>query len=226
MARILYVEDDPNLAFVTKDSLERKGYRVVHCEDGETAKMAFKSSRFDLCLLDVMLPKLDGFELAKIIREENKQVPIIFLTARGMQNDRLEGFVRGGDDYVVKPFNVDELAMRIEVFLKRANLKLDAIADNIEIQGLELRISENELHYEGECFNLTPKEVKLLALLMREKDKTVPREQILLELWGDANYFAGRSLDVFISKRRKYLKVHPELEIKTVHGVGFKLKTS
>ena len=143
-----------------------------------------------------------------------------------MQNDRLEGFVRGGDDYVVKPFNVDELAMRIEVFLKRANLKLDAIADNIEIQGLELRISENELHYEGECFNLTPKEVKLLALLMREKDKTVPREQILLELWGDANYFAGRSLDVFISKLRKYLKVHPELEIKTVHGVGFKLKTS
>lgn len=224
MARILYVEDDPSLAFVTKDNLSRKGYNMVHCEDGETALMAFKQSNFDLILLDIMLPKLDGFSVAEQIREKDKEVPILFLTARGMEQDRLEGFVKGGDDYIVKPFSVDELALRMEVFLKRA--KLSAKASKIEkigVEGIELNLKEHLLLIEGEIKrSLTPKEAELMCYFLQNEGEALGRDQILVDLWGDNDYFNGRSLDVFISKLRKHLSEQDLYQIKTLHGLGFK----
>jgi two-component system response regulator VicR len=182
----------------------------------------FKKEIFDLCIFDVMLPKMDGFELAKNIRETNKQIPILFLTARSMQEDKLEGLTIGGDDYITKPFNIEELCLKIEVFLKR-KLVNKPIEEFYQIGLFSLDVKEQKLKLGTEEKKLTLKETKLLSLLAQKVNTITKRENILVNLWGKDDYFLGRSLDVFISRLRKYLIEDPTIQIENIRGVGFKL---
>ncbi len=221
--KVLLVEDDPALGFVVKDGLLMKGYDVVLCTDGELAQKMFEHHPFDVCILDVMLPRRDGFALAEAIRKVNKQVPILFITAKSMLEDKIAGFTAGGDDYLVKPFSMEELFLRMDVFLRRS------AGPTSEEEILELgtyRFDPRNLilfHEQGDKV-LTQKETEVLALLWRNKDRILKREEILKKVWGDDDYFLGRSLDVFISKLRKYLKEDSSLEIVNYHGVGFRLE--
>lgn len=219
---VLLVEDDPSLGYVMKDGLIQKGYQVTWCTDGDIAEEAFASQSFDVCVLDVMLPRKDGFALARQIRKSNDSVPILFVTAKGMLDDKVAGFSSGGDDYLVKPFSMEELILRIEVFLRRSSSLGSA-----ETQGLgQFRFDPHNytLHHPNGDKVLTQKEAEVLTLLARHRDRVLKREEILKKVWGQDDYFMGRSLDVFISKLRKYLKDDPSLEIVNYHGVGFKLE--
>jgi DNA-binding response OmpR family regulator len=223
-ARILLVEDDASLGFVIKDNLEEKGYEVLYSPDGESGWQQFMRNNVDMCLLDVMLPKKDGMTLATQIRKKNEKVPILFLTAKSMDEDRIAGFKSGGDDYITKPFNMEELLLRMEVFLKRTLKK-----ENEDIQEFKLgRLvfdNTNLLLTDGSSSQqLTQKEADLLRYLCLNANKVVKREDILLNVWGKEDYFLGRSMDVFMTKIRKYLKGVPDVDLQTVHGVGFKLQ--
>jgi DNA-binding response OmpR family regulator len=224
-AKILLVEDDPALGFVIKDNLAHKGYEVTLCKDGEDGEQVFNQQLFDLCIFDVMMPKKDGLTLAQDVRKKNNEVPILFVTAKAMLEDKLEGFRAGGDDYIVKPFSMEELFARIEVFLRRTH--------GIHPDGETFALGEflfdtrnfKLIHPSGEK-TLTQKEAEVMKLLCSTKDRVLKREEILKTVWGDDDYFMGRSLDVFISKLRKYLKDDPQVEIVNYHGVGFKLEVS
>jgi len=223
--KILYVEDDKTLSFITKENLERKGYSITFCEDGEQALKMFKSDSFDLCLLDVMIPKIDGFTVAKEIRTINKDIPLIFLTAKSLQEDKIHGLMIGADDYLVKPFSIEELYLKIEIFLKRKYITGNASHNQIfrignftlDFNNLKLISCRNEIR-------LTYREAELLRLLIINKNTLLKRENILKSLWKEDDYFLGRSMDVFISRLRKYLKSDPGLKIENVHGTGFILK--
>ena len=222
--KLLYVEDDQNLAFVTKDHLEEAGYDITHCENGLEAFESFKTNKFDLCVVDVMLPILDGFTLAKKIRKMNEAVPILFLTAKSLEEDKIEGLQIGGDDYITKPFSMEELKLKIEVFLKRSS-----IAPKPE-EPFEFNIGEYYFNHknlklarEADEKILTQREADVLLELVKEKGNVVKKSDILTRLWGDDDYFVGRSLDVFISRLRKYMKDDPNIRIDNLHGVGFKL---
>jgi DNA-binding response OmpR family regulator len=220
--RILLVEDDPNLGFVIKDNLQYKGYEVTLRQDGESGDMAFDNDTFDLCILDIMMPKKDGFSLAKSIREKNKHVPILFVTAKTMLEDKVEGFRAGGDDYITKPFSMEELCLRIEVFLKRT---AQAPKESVVPLGNFLFDRQNlKLNHPAGSKTLTQKESDVLSLLCQHRDRVLKREEILKEVWGDDDYFLGRSMDVFISKLRKYLRNDPAVQIVNYHGVGFRLE--
>jgi DNA-binding response OmpR family regulator len=220
--KILLVEDDPSLGFVIQDNLILKGYEVTLCKDGEEGEAAFDAGTFDLCLLDVMLPKKDGFTLARGIRDKNKEVPILFLTAKSMTEDKLLGFQTGADDYITKPFSLEELLYRIEVFLRRSStpVTLDAIfkVGQFQFDPFSFTLKHKDLEK-----TLTQKEAEVLKLLYRNRDRVLKREEILTQVWGDDDYFMGRSMDVFISKLRKYLKNDPDIQIVNYHGVGFRL---
>jgi len=225
-AKILLVEDDPSLGFVMKDNLVHHGYHVAWAENGELGLKNFEENQYDLCILDVMLPKKDGFSLATEIRVKNPQVPILFVTAKAMLEDKLLGFKAGGDDYIVKPFSMDELVARIEVFLRRS--QPHAAAEPAEFFIGTIRFDCNNLqlkHANGEK-TLTQKEADVLKLLCSNQHRVLKREEILNQVWGDDDYFMGRSLDVFISKLRKYLKEDPAVEIVNYHGVGFRIEVS
>lgn len=221
---ILYVEDDLSLGFVTKDNLELRGYMVEHCQNGKEALAAFKAKRPDICVLDVMLPDLDGFTLAREIRQIDSEVPIIFLTSKSQKEDKISGLRLGADDYLTKPFSIEELDLKIQVFLKRSKInapnldrKVIQIGNYVfDIDNLSLTIGEQQQI-------LTKREAELLALFCKYKGSVLKREEILQEIWGTDDYFAGRSLDVFISRLRKYLKADPRIAIENLHGVGFKL---
>lgn len=225
-AKILLVEDDPTLGYVIKDGLVHKGYDVTLCKDGEQGQTFFQQQLFDLCIFDVMMPKKDGFTLAKEIRDKNTQVPILFVTAKTMLEDKMEGFKAGGDDYILKPFSMEELVMRIEVFLRRSKNNGAAVAENgtFELGSFKFDAKNFKLNHSSGEKVLTPKEAEVLKLLCVHKDRVLKREEILTTVWGDDDYFMGRSLDVFISKLRKYLKEDPNVEIVNYHGVGFKLE--
>ena len=225
MAKILYVEDNLSLRFVTSDQLKKRGYQVVSCKDGKEALSTFKEQVFDLCVLDVMLPQIDGFELAKKIRHENEHIPIIFLSARSMQEDKIEGLKIGGDDYLTKPFDIDELCLKIEVFLKRK--EISSGQNNIyKIGDFQLNATEQTLSILGIEKTLTLKESELLSLLAQKQNTIVKREYILVNLWGRNDYFLGRSLDVFISKLRKKLTQDQNISIENIRGVGFRLNVA
>jgi DNA-binding response OmpR family regulator len=221
-ARILLVEDDINLGFVIKDNLEINAFEVVLCDDGEKGWQSYQQSEFDICVLDVMLPKKDGFSLAQSIRQQNEQVPIIFLTAKSMKEDKIAGFRIGADDYMTKPFSIEELILRIEVFLKRSKPVLTSPqiftlgAYTFEPTNLLLTLGDQKQY-------LTQKEADILKLFCQNRDQTLRREEILKQIWGDDDYFIGRSLDVFISKLRKYLKDDDRIELLNLHGIGFRL---
>ena len=224
-AKILYVEDDTNLGFVTTDNLDQHGYNAVYCKDGKTALEKFKKEKFDLCILDVMLPEIDGFTIAKTIREQNSSIPIIFLTAKTMKEDKIAGFKTGADDYITKPFSIEELIMRIEVFLKRS--KVSSSKENLPTQFTigKYAFDFNNLSLTtGKTKNqLTLKEAEVLRYFCMNQNKILKREDILRSLWGDDDYFMGRSLDVFISRLRKYLAADTSITIENIHGVGFKM---
>lgn len=225
--KVLLVEDDESLGFVVKDNLEFHGFDVDLQRDGETAQTAFANNAYDICVLDVMLPKIDGFSLAKYIRDINQEVPIIFLTAKSLKEDRIKGFKIGGDDYLTKPFSVEELILRMEVFLRRSkgSAHLEASEDHIAIGEYMLDFHNLKLIRQEEERGLTQKEAELLKLLVEHKNNLVTREFLLTQIWGEDDYFKGRSMDVFISRLRKYLKDDERLQIKNVHGVGFRLET-
>jgi DNA-binding response OmpR family regulator len=222
--KILLVEDDPSLGFVIKDNLTMKGYEVTLCKDGQEGERAFFDNGYNLCIFDVMLPKKDGFSLARSVRKKNADVPILFLTAKSMIEDKLEGFGTGADDYITKPFSLEELLCRIEVFLRRAPL-ISHIEQKIVFLGkYEFDFSNLTLKTRSAEKTLTQKEAEVLKLLYQNRERVLKREEILKQVWGDDDYFMGRSMDVFISKLRKYLKEDPSVQIVNYHGVGFKLE--
>ncbi len=224
LASILYVEDDETLQFITKENLQRKGYEIIACDDGVKAWELFLSHRFDLCILDVMLPRLDGFTLAKKIREHNQEVPIIFVTAKSLQEDKIEGLMLGADDYIIKPFSLAELALKIEIFLKRSKLMTNTLANKplqITIGKYKLNLSNLVIFDGNEENRLTYREAELIRFFYENKGALLSREEILVAVWGENDYFAGRSLDVFISRLRKYFKDDSSISIENRHGVGF-----
>ena len=224
-ANILLVEDDMNLGFVIQDALKRKGYNVHLCRDGKEGLKKFNEHSYDLCVLDVMLPSKDGFSLAEDIRTTNALVPIVFLTAKSQTEDRIAGFKAGGDDYLTKPFSHEELLLRIEAILRRTLGKGDnpRDRDQFEVGAYTFDHRNLVLSHPSEERKLTKKEADVLRLLCLHADQVLPRELVLNMVWGDDTYFLGRSLDVFISRLRKYLKLDPKVAIVNVHGVGFKL---
>jgi DNA-binding response OmpR family regulator len=218
---LLYAEDDETLAFLTKDNLEQHGYDVVHCPDGSACLEQFNNRKIDLCVLDIMLPKMDGFDLAAAIRKADPDVPIIFLSAKTLKEDRLKGLRLGADDYLVKPFSIEELILKIEVFLKRSAKK--APEKSVYKLGKYEFDSANLLVFSAdEKIALTQRESELLKLFIDNKNRVLKREEILKSLWGDDDYFMGRSLDVFISRLRKILANEKGIAIENQHGVGFR----
>ncbi|MFM7854099.1 MAG: response regulator transcription factor [Flammeovirgaceae bacterium] len=222
-AKILLVEDDHSLGFVVKDNLVHKGYQVDWAENGEQGLTKFSNNDFDLCVLDVMMPKKDGFTLATEIRSKNPNIPILFVTAKSMLEDKLIGFKVGGDDYIVKPFNMDELIARIEVFLRRTRYAAPT-ETQFSIGTFVFDCNNLQLVHPKAEKTLTQKEAEVLKLLCANRHRVLKREEILNQVWGDDDYFMGRSLDVFISKLRKYLKEDPSIEIVNYHGVGFRIE--
>lgn len=227
-SRILYAEDDATLAFLTKDNLEQNHYEVTHCFDGKTGMEIFKKGDFDICILDIMMPKMDGFELATEIRKVNIDIPIIFLSAKTLKEDRIKGLRLGADDYLVKPFSIEELILKIEVFLKRSHKNNTAEKSIYEIGKYQFDTKNFILYNENEKISLTQRESELLKLFLDNKNAVLKREQILTSLWGDDDYFMGRSLDVFISRLRKILINEKGIAIENLHGIGFRfvLETS
>lgn len=223
-AKILLVEDDPNLGFVIKDTLSMKGYEVTLRNNGDDGLHTFCEKQFDLCILDVMMPKKDGFTLAQQIRERNQQVPILFVTAKSMLEDKIAGFQSGGDDYISKPFSIEELCLRIEVFLRRSVAQTNE--EQFTLGDLRFDCQSFTLHHNTGEKTLTQKEAEVLKLLCQNKDRVLKREEILKAVWGNDDYFLGRSMDVFISKLRKYLKEDPRVQIVNYHGVGFRLEVA
>ncbi len=221
---ILLVEDDVNLGFVVRDNLEKNDFKVILSENGLEGLEQFKNNNVHLCILDVMMPKMDGFSLAKEIRKINSQVPIIFLTAKSMKDDIIKGFNSGGDDYIVKPFNIEELLLRIKVFLKRSGITDLNEEKKHSIGSYEFLYDKLLLKGPETEQRLTQREADLLMFLIVRKNQVVRREEILFNIWGDDDYFKGRSLDVFISKLRKYLQEDETISIDNYHGVGFCLK--
>lgn len=223
-ADILLVEDDTNLGFVVQDALKRKGYNVHLCRDGKEGLRYFNEHSYDICVLDVMLPQKDGFSLAQDIRLTNTQVPIIFLTAKDRTEDRIAGFQAGGDDYLTKPFSHEELVLRIEAILRRTRDTAAPAADRdlFTIGAFTFDHRNLQLQHADGDRRLTKKEADVLRLLCLHRDQVLPRELVLNMVWGDDTYFLGRSLDVFISRLRKYLKPEPRAHIYNVHGVGFR----
>ncbi len=221
-AKILYVEDDETLGFVTKDNLEINGYEVDHCLNGKKGLDTFREGTYDLCVLDVMMPEMDGFELASHIRKANNQIPILFLTAKSLKEDKIKGLQIGADDYITKPFSIEELILKIDVFLRRKFIS-NPDANVLSIGKFNFDYENLELKNDELSNSLTQKEGDLLKMLIQNKNQILKRAQILKALWGEDDYFLGRSMDVFISRLRKYIKSDTTLKIENIHGVGFRL---
>lgn len=222
--KVLITEDDPNLGQILSEYLELKGFETVLCPDGEEGAKQFARDRFDLCILDLMMPKKDGFTLASEIREKNEDVPIIFLTAKSMQEDVLQGFKVGGDDYITKPFSMEELLARIQAVLKRSKASsADEFPDEYSIGSLKYYYKENRLVKSDGETKLTTKENELLRIFFENLNNTVDRSVALKRIWKDDSYFNARSMDVYIAKLRKHLKDQEKLKILTIHGEGFRM---
>ena len=224
-AKILLVEDDINLSTLLCEFLENRGHTVAHATDGVKGKAYYLKDNYDLCILDVMLPRKDGFTLATEIRQLDQNVPLIFLTARDRVDDRINGFRTGCDDYITKPFSSEELNMRIDAILKRcSNQTLGTKSEVYYMGGARFDSGNLMLILKDTEYQLTPKEAALLRLLCLNMNNLLPRDQALQEIWGGSDYFIGRSMDVFIARLRKYLKDEPTVSIQNIHGSGFRLE--
>ncbi len=227
--KILLVEDDRNFGDVLRSYLEMHQYDVTLATDGEAGYNTYKSGKYDLCILDVMMPKKDGFTLGREIKEDNADVPVIFLTAKSLKEDVIDGFKIGADDYITKPFNSEELLYRVQAVLKRTTIPANPHADKKEftignfVFNYPLRILTFDPEGEKEKDKLSPKEAHLLRLFCLHKNNVLSRSEALVEIWEEDNYFTARSMDVFVTKLRKYLKKDNNLEIVNIHGNGFRL---
>ena len=222
--KILLAEDDLNLGYMISDQLKSDGYDVTLCIDGAEAYKRFNDEKFHICILDVMMPKKDGFSLASDIRKIDAEIPILFLSAKSMIEDKVLGFKSGGDDYLTKPFSIEELQIRLTALLKRIKIQNNLPEEKIFKIGSYLFDSENFnlKHLEFEK-TLTKKEAQILKILYKFKNQVVERDVVLNAVWGQDDYFVGRSLDVFITKLRKYFKEDAGIQISNIHGIGFKL---
>ena len=223
--KILLCEDDENLGMLLREYLQAKGYEAVLCPDGEAGYREFQKTKFDICVLDVMMPKKDGFSLAQDIRQQNAELPIIFLTAKTLKEDILEGFKIGADDYITKPFSMEELVMRIEAILRRVKGKKTRENTIYHIGRFTFDTQKQLLSIGDKQTKLTTKENELLALLCAHANEILQRDYALKTIWIDDNYFNARSMDVYITKLRKHLKDDDQIEIINIHGRGYKLIT-
>jgi len=220
--KVLVAEDDLQLGFIIKDNLEEEGFEVINCPDGESAWEQFQKRTPDICLLDVNMPSRDGFSLAKKIRQKSDVVPIIFLTAKSMEEDKLKGFASGADDYITKPFSMKELLSRMQVFLRRNRMLKPRQLKEYRIGRLLFIPEEMRLLNGAEETMLTQKEAQLLEYFCTNPNTIARREEILTVVWGKNDYFLGRSMDVFITKLRKHLKAEPDVNIETIHQTGYR----
>lgn len=220
--RILYVEDDETLAFLTADNLENH-FEVLHCNNGKEAFDLFCKEPFDLCVLDIMLPDMDGFEIATEIRKRNQEVPIIFLSAKTMKEDRIKGLKLGADDYLIKPYSIEELILKIEIFLNRSQKSVEKSIKSYQFGSFDFEPENYQLKNSEKNITLTEREAALLQLFLDNPNTVLKREKILTALWGTDDYFMGRSLDVFISRLRKIIKDETNVRIENIPRVGFKL---
>ena len=220
--QLLIAEDDLNLGQILKEYLELKGYRATLTRDGQEAVDAFKRNQYDLCLLDVMMPKMDGFAVGKEIRAINPDTPFIFLTARSQQEDTLKGLQLGADDYIKKPFSMEELTLRLQAVLRRADIG-EPKQEQFTLGNYAFDYTRHQLKLADEVRRLTAKEAELLLLLCQTMNKTLNRSAALKIIWGDDSYFNARSMDVYITKLRKHLKDDKRVNIITIHGQGFRL---
>lgn len=223
--KILIVEDDPNLGQILSEYLEIKGLAPTLCKDGEEGLELYNHGVFDLCILDIMMPKKDGFTLARDIRNKDKNIPIIFLTAKSMKEDTIKGLKIGADDYMTKPFSMEVLLLRIQAIMRRVgtNNSEDINSSLFQVGKFKFDTNKRQLESEGKITNLTTKESELLKLLVVNKNKTLQRSIALNNVWGDDSYYNSRSMDVYITKLRKLLKDDDSLKLIAVHGEGFKL---
>ncbi|MBL7800320.1 MAG: response regulator transcription factor [Chitinophagales bacterium] len=221
--KILLVEDDTNLGNLLLDSLEIKNYDVTLKRNGEEGLTEFKNGKYDMCLFDVMMPKKDGFTLAKDVRRINGQVPIVFLTAKSLKEDAIEGLKIGADDYITKPFSMEELLLRMDNIFKRLPKTEVSDQNEFKIGKFDFNNTNRTLTLGGNSVKLTTKESELLKMLALHIDRVLEREVALNAVWGTDSYFAGRSMDVYIAKLRKYLKEDPNVEVLNIHGTGFKM---
>lgn len=224
-ARILYVEDDLTLSFVTRDNLERAGYTIDSCDDGIMAYEKIINGDYDLYILDVMLPKIDGYTLARKIREKNEAVPILFLSAKSTLDDKIYGLQLGADDYITKPFSIEELILKIEVFLKRSNIdsSFKLKEKTARIGSFTFSQSTLQLTNGTTTHSLTHREAELLALLSSNRGSILKRDDILNKVWGNDKFYSSRSLDVFISRLRKLLQSDLSVKIENIHNIGYRL---
>ncbi len=223
--KILFVEDEQSLGLIVKESLETRGFEVEYCQDGKSGLKSFKEFKPDICLLDIMMPVKDGFTLAQEIRKTDQQTPIIFLTARSQTQDVVKGFELGANDYIKKPFSMEELIVRLKARLSEANgmTELNSEIKSFVIGRYKFEYDKQTLESKGEFRKLTHREAEILRLLCLNKNKVLERSKVLDKVWGDDNFFNARSMDVFITKLRKYLAEDPEVEILNVRGIGYKL---
>jgi DNA-binding response OmpR family regulator len=220
--KVLLAEDDLALGYVIKDNLLDAGYDVVLCPDGQSAIEKFDKNEFNICLLDLMMPHKNGYDVAKKIRQQTDVIPILFITAKSLEEDRIKGFETGADDYITKPFSMQELIMRMEVFLRRSKKMHSDNNVSFVIGKLKFSYTDLKLQIDKEVFNLTQKEADLLKFFCEHSNRILKRDEVLLNVWGKDDYFLGRSMDVFITKLRKHFKADPEVNLETIHGVGFR----
>jgi len=221
--RVLLAEDDENLGNLLKEYLKARNFEAELCTDGEKALKNLQRNQYDICILDVMMPNMDGFTVAREIRRLNNDIPIIFLTAKSMKDDVLEGFSSGADDYLTKPFSMEELIFRIEAILRRTQNRNNMEQKVFQLAGYIFDSEKQTLTYNDRVQKLTTKESELLRLLCLHKNSVLERNFALKAIWSDDNYYNARSMDVYITKLRKYLKEEPAIQILNIHGKGFKL---
>ena len=221
--KILLAEDDDNLGLLLNSFIKAKGFEVDLARNGKEALEKFNNGNYQFLILDVMMPELDGFSVAKEVRNIDKKIPILFLTAKTMKEDKLEGFSIGADDYLTKPFSMEELVARIEAILKRSEVNNSPLQTEFQVGKFLFDPEKRTISLDGKEERLTTKENHLLKLLTKNKNEVLDRQAALRAIWGDDNYFNGRSMDVYIAKLRKILRQDESIEIKNVHGRGFKL---
>lgn len=219
--KILYAEDEPFLGKIVKESLESRSFEVIMVTDGKDGLVAYNQHKPDICVLDVMLPNKDGFKLATEIRQLNPAIPIIFLTAKTQTDDLAKGFQSGGNDYIRKPFSMEELIIRINNLLNLTQLKNTNAANVISIGQYEVFLNKYELNHQDKIKKLSHREAELIKILSENRNSIVSRKDILMQIWGDDSYFNSRNLDVYMTKLREYFKDDPSLEIMTIKGVGY-----
>ena len=221
-ARILLAEDDEYLRDLVKDALEEENYQVAACANGQEAIDVFDKTKFDICLLDIMMPVKDGFSVAKKIRQQSDVIPVLFISTKALIDDKVEGYQKGADDYIVKPFNMKELLLKLDVFLRRTKKMFSETKQEYKIGNIKFCYTDLRLTNDDGVFDLKQKEADLLKFLCEHPNRILKREEILMEVWGKNDYFLGRSMDVFMSKVRKYLKADPDVILETIHGMGYR----